>query len=109
MEKEISLETTALSRREMTVAPARVVAVEVVRFYILDLLINSIGVIKEREVSRATVSLAEIGKISGAAHLEDKISSIWDMLRSLLNTLDISILIFKSMRLKDMSKEVNVV
>lgn len=72
----------------MTVAPSRA-AVEVVRFYILDLLINSIGSIKEREESRVTVSLAEIRKISGAAHLEDKISSsIWDMLRSLLNTLD---------------------
>lgn len=37
-----------------------------------------------------TPRLTEIEKMSGAASLEDKIgSSIWDMLRCLLNTLDI--------------------
>lgn len=74
----------------MVVAPTSVVT-EVARLYILDLLISWMSGIKEREESRVTQRLTEIGKISGGAGLEDKISSsIWDMLglRCLLNTLE---------------------
>lgn len=98
----------------MVVAPMRGVTVEVARLYILDVLISWMSAIKEREKSRVTQRWTEIGKIWGGAGLEDKISSsIWDMLslRCLLNTLEfISIqMIFKSIRLKDTSKEVSVV